>query len=66
MQCLLDFNRKAAELAGSISRNLKAAGQEIDPEDCMIAAIALLHHETLLTRNMHHFERIAGLKVKSY
>ena len=34
--------------------------------DCMIASIALLENEILLTRNTKHFTRISGLKVESY
>lgn len=45
-----------------LNRNI----QEIDAIDSMIAAIALLENEPLLTRNTKHFTRIKGLRVESY
>ncbi|MBI5390525.1 type II toxin-antitoxin system VapC family toxin [Candidatus Woesearchaeota archaeon] len=61
-----DFNKKAAEIAGLAWKTLRESGQEIEPEDCMIAAIALAANEVLVTRNADHFRRIIGLKVVTY
>lgn len=52
--------------AGKISGTLLSRGAEIDREDCIIAATALLTDEPVLTRNSNHFERIDGLDVESY
>lgn len=38
----------------------------IDPEDAMIAGIALLSNETILTKNVEHFSRIRNLKIETY
>jgi predicted nucleic acid-binding protein len=38
----------------------------IDPEDSMIAAIALVNGETLLTKNAERFSRVPDLKVEQY
>lgn len=54
--------RKAGKLSGELIRS----GQEIDREDCIIAATALLHDEPIVTRNVDHFERIDGLDVRTY
>jgi len=62
----LSFDMPAAEEAGSIHSHLKKEGKIIDPEDSMIAGIAKIHHETILTRNIKHFQRIFGLKLESY
>lgn len=38
----------------------------IDPEDAMIAGIALINNETVLTKNVEHFSRIRDLKIETY
>lgn len=52
--------------AGKISGTLTASGDEIDREDCIIGATALLHDEPVVTRNTAHFNRIDGLDVETY
>ena len=52
--------------AGKISGRLVARGEDIDREDCIIAATALLNEEPVVTRNADHFERIDGLAVETY
>ncbi|MBS3157355.1 PIN domain-containing protein [Candidatus Woesearchaeota archaeon] len=52
--------------AGSIHSELRKKGQVIDAADSMIAGIAKINNETILTRNIKHFSRISGLKVESY
>ena len=60
------FNELAAKKAAEIEENLRMSGEMIDLEDVMIAAIALVHHEKVLTRNVKHFERIKNLRVETY
>jgi predicted nucleic acid-binding protein len=60
----LDF--ESASRGGVIHGQLINEGQVIDPEDSMIAAIALVNDETLLTKNTKHFNRIPGLKIEEY
>ncbi len=38
----------------------------IDPEDAMIAGIALINNESVLTKNVEHFSRIRDLKIETY
>lgn len=52
--------------AGKISETLRARGAEIDREDCIIGATALLNDEPVVTRNDGHFDRIEGLDVETY
>jgi len=52
--------------AGKISGELISRGEEIDREDCIIGATALLIDESVVTRNSDHFERIDGLDVETY
>lgn len=60
----LDF--KSAVEAGSIDRELSRKGISIDPEDSMIAGIAKVNNDSILTRNTKHFERIEGLSIEGY
>ncbi len=65
-QFILDLNRRSAEEAGIINGTLISEGQRIDPEDCMIAGIAKHHGDTILTRNIKHFQRIKGVNTEGY
>ena len=50
---------------GSLSANLHSRGKHIGDFDELIAAIALLNDEIVLTRDKH-FNEIADLKVENY
>lgn len=52
--------------AGKLSGELITRGEQIEREDCIIAATALLNDEAVVTRNIKHFERIEDLEVRSY
>ncbi len=60
----LDF--ESASEAGLIFAARKKKGRTVDPEDAMIAGIAKLNHETILTRNTGHFSGIEGVRTESY
>lgn len=62
----LDLNRESAVLAGKIEADLVIRGECIDVEDVMIAAIAMVNNEKLVTRNVNHFGRIRGLDIEGY
>ncbi len=53
---------RAADLAADLDRR----GERIGSEDCWIAATALEHRLTLVTRNLRHFDRIPGLRIESW
>lgn len=52
--------------AGKLSGELRSRGEEIDREDCIIGATALLTDEPVVTRNSDYFERIDGFDVETY
>lgn len=52
--------------AGRIDGRLTADGRAIGMGDTIIGATALVHEESVLTRNVDHFERIDGLDLESY
>lgn len=51
--------RRAAELRHALERR----GEGIGPLDTLIAATALSHNATLVTRNLREFGRVQGLKL---
>lgn len=57
---------EGAKKGGAIAQELDKKGLAIDPEDCMIAGIALEKNEEVLTRNVKHFNRVAELRISSY
>ena len=56
----------SAAKAGLIYAQRSKEGVEMDPEDAMLAGIAVENHEVLLTRDKKHFAGIAELKVEAY
>ena len=52
--------------AGRIDGRLTAEGRVIGMGDTIIGATALVHEESVLTRNVAHFERIDDLNIDSY
>ncbi len=63
-QLPLDF--ESARVAGAIYGGRIKAGAEMDPEDAMIAGIAKVRNEHVITRNAKHFYWIDGIKVVPY
>lgn len=68
----LDFLREAQVLPldeaimrrfGQVQANLRDTGQGIGVPDVLIAATALHHDLTLVTRNLDHFRRVPDLKI---
>jgi tRNA(fMet)-specific endonuclease VapC len=58
----LPFDSECAFHAGRIRVELEAAGPPIGPHDTLIAATALRHRATLVTRNVREFSRVQGLQ----
>ena len=56
----------AAARGGEVDAILIRGGTPIDPEDAMIAGIALVRGDAVLTRSVRHFSRVSGLKVETY
>tara|TARA_Y100000310_G_scaffold190615_1_gene190602 strand:+ start:10428 stop:10814 length:387 start_codon:yes stop_codon:yes gene_type:complete len=53
--------------SAKISAELLKSGNQVSHTDCLIAGIALSHSiNTIVTRNVKHFNRIPGIKVETY
>jgi tRNA(fMet)-specific endonuclease VapC len=63
---IVPLNTGAAERAAYILNTLKKLGTPIGLKDSLIAGIVLENTLTLITRNVKHFERVAGLKLESW
>ena len=59
---LLPFDSECATQAARIRVDLEVAGTPIGPHDTLIAATALRHQATLVTRNVREFSRVPGLQ----
>lgn len=62
----LEFDAEAADLAAHLHHQLRSIGTLIDETDLLIAATAIRHGVTLVTRNTKHFERIPGLSLTDW
>lgn len=62
----LPFDRECAIEAGSISARLREDGERVETADLQIAATAMIHELPVVTGNVDHFERIAGVRVVDY
>jgi len=60
---VLPLEAAAADRAAAVSRELDERGETLDRADCLVAGIALVAGERLLTRNRRHFARIPGLRL---
>ena len=63
-QLVLDF--PSATAGGLIYGERMKLGREIDPEDAMLAGMAKVNAEKILTRNVKHFSGIDGVTVEAY
>ena len=59
---LLPFDSECAAYAARLRVELEGAGTPIGPHDTLIAATALRHQATLVTRNVREFSRVSGLQ----
>jgi tRNA(fMet)-specific endonuclease VapC len=63
---ILPFGEAEARTAARIRADLETAGRPIGPHDVLIAATALAHGATLVTRNVREFRRVKGLRVEDW
>ncbi len=60
---LVDIDRNIALEGGRIYSSLVRSGEEIELNDCLIAAAAIsVGFDVIVTRNKKHFERIEGIR----
>ncbi len=62
----LPFDDKAVEIYGEIRAKLAKIGKPIEPNDLIIASIAIAHDVTLVTHNVGEFSRVSQLKIKDW
>lgn len=63
---VIGFDAGAAEIAARLYASLHSSGALIEDADLLIAATAMHHGATLVTRNTKHFERISGLRLTDW
>ncbi|WP_132057790.1 PIN domain-containing protein [Halorussus amylolyticus] len=64
---IYDVTPEIARKAGRIAGHLSSDGRPLnDPGDEIIGATGVVHDESVLTKNVDHFERIPGLEVETY
>ncbi len=63
---VLDFDIKAAYIAGKMRAELEAKGMPLSFADLQIASIAIANDLTLLSGNEKHFSRIPGLRLENW
>ena len=63
---VLEFNDAAARVFGSITGFLQQIGKPAGDMDVLIAATAMVHSQSLITRNARHFKDIPHLIVEDY
>lgn len=61
---LLPLDYESARRAGELDASIKSS--TIGESDLLIASIAVTNKQTLITRNIKHFERVPGLTVESW
>jgi tRNA(fMet)-specific endonuclease VapC len=66
MATVLDFDVRAAYIAGQIRADLEKQGMPLSWPDIQIGAIAVAHKLTLITGNDDHFARIPSLNVENW
>ena len=63
---VLGFDHASARAFGQITASLETEEQPVGDMDALIASVALVNHEAIITRHPRHFSRIPGLRVESY
>jgi predicted nucleic acid-binding protein len=63
---ILDFDSDSALRAAVLCADRRRRGRPVDARDTMIAGIVLASHAKLATRNVRHFEEIAGSVVNPW
>lgn len=62
----LHLTEEHTRQAGAVSASLQDRGDPIGDADVLLAGTALAEGEALVTRNKRHFERVPGLRLRTY
>ena len=65
-QLTLDFDNESAERASFIDGKLIKNGKTINPIDSMIAGIAIVNKQKILTKNVKDFIKIDNIEIEEY
>ena len=63
---VLNLNLTIMKIYAKISADLRKKGEIIGDYDELIASIIIHHKETLITRNVRHYERIPKLSFQNW
>jgi tRNA(fMet)-specific endonuclease VapC len=63
---ILNFSIDACERYGKLVNDLQFIGAPIGDLDAMIASLALIYNEPILTSDKQHFERVPSLVVETW
>lgn len=63
---VIPFDLAAARVHATLAAELRARGTPVGPHDLIIAATAVLHDDTVATRDLRSFARITGLDVMTW
>lgn len=63
---VLEFDAQCAEVFADISAELQVRGEPRGDMDLLIASIAVVYRQKIVTRNARHFRDIRGLTVEEY
>lgn len=63
---VLPFGPGEATVGGELRAQLELQGKPMGPLDNLIAATALCHDATLVTRNTKEFSRVSGLRIENW
>ena len=62
----MPFDDQSAVIYGQIRAQLAAPGTPIDPNDLLIASIALADNLIIVTHNTREFSRVEGLRLEDW
>ncbi len=63
---IIPIGMETVEVFGMLKAQLENDGTRLDDFDLIIASCALTGNLTLITNNIKHFKRIAGLKLENW
>jgi predicted nucleic acid-binding protein len=63
---IISYTLEDAIIYGKISAELKKSGKRIGDIDELIASLAINHNETLITRNIKHYNQIPNISLQNW
>lgn len=63
---VLPVDGEIALLAGELSAELIGRSERVEAEDVLIGATAVKNDESILTRNVDHFDRLEDVTIETY